>query len=239
MSIAVCLGHEIMLRHDRWQNVIPLLGDSCVDMVLTDPPYSQVTHSGARTGHGDMELLSVEKGLFSSFDLDEQREWLSAVSRVSRRWVIATMDFLHVVPLAISPPSGLRFVRQGVWVKRGGAPQFTGDRPAQGWEAIAMFHRDGEKLRWNGNGRSSVFVEGVERGEHPTTKPLKLWRLLVELFSDPGDFILDPFAGSGTTLLAAKETGRWALGIEEQARWCDVAKRRLAQEMLFGARGNP
>lgn len=68
---------------------------------------------------------------------------------------------------------------------------------------------------------------------HPTQKPLPLMRELVSLFTDPGETILDPFMGSGTTLRAAKDLGRKAIGIELEEKWCEVAARRLAQGVLL------
>jgi DNA modification methylase len=68
--------------------------------------------------------------------------------------------------------------------------------------------------------------------EHPTQKPIALLKDLISLFTDPGDTILDPFAGSGTTLVAARDLGRKAIGIELDPRWCAVAKKRLSQNLL-------
>jgi site-specific DNA-methyltransferase (adenine-specific) len=69
-----------------------------------------------------------------------------------------------------------------------------------------------------------------ERGAgntHPTTKPLNLCRWLVRLVTPPGGLVLDAFAGSGTTLLAARAEGRRAVGVELSARYCAIARKRL------------
>jgi len=88
-------------------------------------------------------------------------------------------------------------------------------------------------MRWNGGGRHAVWTElKVANNLHPTEKPLSLLRRLLLLFSDAGEMILDPFMGSGTTLCAAKDLGRRAIGIEIEERYCEIAAKRLAQEML-------
>jgi site-specific DNA-methyltransferase (adenine-specific) len=69
-------------------------------------------------------------------------------------------------------------------------------------------------------------------GRHPCEKPLPLLRHMIEASTRPGNLILDPFAGSGSTLDAARQTGRPAIGIEKDERWCEYAARRLSQEVL-------
>lgn len=68
--------------------------------------------------------------------------------------------------------------------------------------------------------------------QHPNEKPLPVMHRLVDGMSLPDQVVLDPFAGSGTTLRAAKDLGRRAVGVEIEERWCEVAVRRLAQEVL-------
>ena len=72
-----------------------------------------------------------------------------------------------------------------------------------------------------------------ERLGHPTPKPLALIRFMVEISARPDSVILDPFMGSGTTLLAAKLEGRRAIGIEVNQEYCDIAVERLRQRVLF------
>ena len=66
-----------------------------------------------------------------------------------------------------------------------------------------------------------------------TSKPEGLMIELVRLFTDPGELVLDPFMGSGTTLVAAKQLGRRAIGIELEEKYCEIAAKRLAVEYLF------
>ena len=67
---------------------------------------------------------------------------------------------------------------------------------------------------------------------HPCPKPLKTMKWAVNLGSEPNDTILDPFMGSGTTLRAAKDLGRKAIGIEIEEAYCEIAANRMAQEVF-------
>src|SRR5690606_5164764 len=94
--------------------------------------------------------------------------------------------------------------------------------------------------RWNGGGTHAVWSHpivlnrtGSDPRLHTTQKPEPLLLELVALFSDPGDTILDPFSGSGTTLVAARRLGRRAIGIEREERYCEVIAQRLAQGALW------
>jgi site-specific DNA-methyltransferase (adenine-specific) len=130
---------------------------------------------------------------------------------------------------------GLDYVRACIWDKVDSAPQFTGDRPASAAEAIVVSHARGSK-NWNGGGGRNVFRHAVNavRGAkpHPTTKPEPLMAELIALFTDPGDLILDPFGGSGTTAVAAKRLGRRCILIEREEKYCAVAVSRLRQGAL-------
>lgn len=76
-----------------------------------------------------------------------------------------------------------------------------------------------------------------ERGEyntHPTVKPLALMRYLVRLITPPGGIVLDPFTGSGTTLIASKLEGFFYLGIEREQQYCEIARKRVEQAQMQG-----
>jgi site-specific DNA-methyltransferase (adenine-specific) len=68
---------------------------------------------------------------------------------------------------------------------------------------------------------------------HKSQKPIRLMKAIVKKFTDEGQLIIDPFMGSGSTLLACKRLGRKAIGIEISQKWCDVAIKRLSQMEIF------
>jgi DNA modification methylase len=209
------------------RELVPQLDD--VDHVITDPPYDVHTHQSARSGYrkGVVLRLAID---FAPLDIGRVAPMLL---RVSRRWVVCfcSLEMLGTY----RDVAGDAWVRAGFWRRTDGAPQFTGDRPGQPGEALAICHRAGRK-RWNGGGRHGYYEFGVERRDgrlHPTQKPEALMLAILSDFTDPGDVVLDPFAGSGTTLVACKRLGRRAIGIEMDRRYCDAIVSRLRQAALF------
>jgi site-specific DNA-methyltransferase (adenine-specific) len=130
--------------------------------------------------------------------------------------------------------AGLRYIRTGFWVRVNSAPQFSGDRPAQGVEACVICHAAGAALAWNGGGRPATWTGPIVNSAaseriHSSPKPEWLMQAQVADFTSPGEVVLDPFAGSGTTLVAAKQLGRRALGFERDPTFHRSASSRLAR----------
>ena len=233
--------------------VLPTMPEKCVDNCVGDPPYSGVTHAAAAAAaaaaarplpDGSVRRVYNSQANGFGFDClaDGQRESLAAeYARLTKRWVLMFSDQEGAGEwVAANRAAGLDHVRIGQWVKEGQAPQFTGDRPGNGAEACVVAHATGRK-RWNGGGGWAVWHHpiaaleakrsGEGRSEHITPKPLSLMLELVELFTDPGDVILDPFCGSGTTGVACLRLGRRFIGIEKDAKYAAVATERLAAEV--------
>jgi len=81
--------------------------------------------------------------------------------------------------------------------------------------------------------RSVIYCRSTHRkAVHPTQKPVSVVEMLVKYSSNPGDTIIEPFMGSGTGLIAAKNTGRFAIGIDNQEWCCEIAAKRLSQEVF-------
>ena len=194
-----------------------------VDVVMTDPPYGKATHGGARSVHAVARPM-VDFAPIAGGDLVR---FCRRFVELANRWVILTCEWQHAACLEAA---GAPLVRLGVWVKPNGAPQFTGDRPATGWEAVAILHRDGAK-HWNGGGHRAVWTCPIEQGEHPTQKPERLVTEWVRSFTDSQETILDPFMGSGTTGVAAVKRGRRFIGVEIEEKYFRLAARRIADAL--------
>jgi site-specific DNA-methyltransferase (adenine-specific) len=200
-----------------------------VDAVVTDPPYADKTHKGARTGNGNDVLID-----FDHISNEQAIEFAKHFVSIATGWVVMTCDWMHTAEIAREMPD--EFIRAGVWIKPNGMPQFTGDRPAMGWESVAMLHRKGKK-EWNGGGRHAVWNVPKVHGNHPTEKPIALIESFVDLFSNREATILDPFMGSGTTGVACMNLQRKFIGIEREQKYFDIACKRIEQaqkqERLF------
>jgi site-specific DNA-methyltransferase (adenine-specific) len=197
---------------------MPKIGD--VDVIITDPPCNPKTHKGARSA----KSLATSQIDFDSLTEQQFIEFCGNAVAQARRWVVMSCAWQHAAELE---KAGVPLVRLGVWHKPNGAPQFTGDRPGMGWEAIAILHREGRK-RWNGGGHHAVWVCNVERGEHPTQKPLPLLLDWITKFTEPGELVLDPFMGSGTTGVACERLGLRFIGIEKDPKYFEMACARVA-----------
>ena len=228
------------------RDVLPTLPDRCVEHVITDPPYSDLVHKSVRSSGRNNMADRAEFGCrtrrcvdltFGHLGAPLRRHVARESARIATRWVMAFSDVESCWLWRISlEAAGLDYVRTCEWRRLNGAPQFTGDRPASSFEAITLAHPRGRK-RWNGGGKQGCYEFPIvlNRGgknprEHTTQKPLDLMLALVADFSDPGDIILDPFCGSGTTLVAALRLGRRCIGIEREAKWAELSRDRCAAE---------
>lgn len=222
------------------------LDDASVDHFLTDPPYASEIYerckknparSSKKGGENTVNesLAAMTKGAVGS--IDEVLVSVAAeVGRLTKRWALV---FCNVEALSMwraeLEQATMRYIRCGIWVRRG-LPQFSGDRPSQGFEACAITHASSEKLRWNGGGQWAVWEHprsmGKQRPSHPCPKPLALMERLVLDFTERGDLICDPFAGSGTTAVAALMHGRRFIGWERDPEFFADAARRIAGSQI-------
>lgn len=220
----------VTIYHGDCLEILPQLRAS-FDVVLTDPPFFMpATHYQSRVkwqrSWSDTSVLAA----FWASVLD------AAVPKMRQTGHFLT--FCNGDSYPVFYPEMYRrfdFLKSIVWDK--------------GHVGLGRVWRNQHELviaaRWN---ESTFHEDGVLRAdvvrfeatpsadrEHPVEKPDSLLRWLLEPVTRPGDVVLDPFAGSGSTLSAAKQAGRRAIGIEGEERYCEVAAMRCSQEVLFAA----
>ena len=224
----------VTLYHGDCLDILPQLEP--VDHVITDPPYEVEAHTNARrlNAQHDIRDYVIE---FSAITEEVRERFTAECGRLSRGWVLVFCQSEAIGSWRRAlETGGCAWKRAQAWVKPDSAPQFTGDRPAVGFECIATAWAGSGKSKWNGGGKRGVYEHCVNNfgrltagRPHPTMKPLPLMTELVTLFTDQGETILDPFAGSGTTGVAAKLNGRKAILIEREGKYCEIAAKRLRE----------
>lgn len=214
------------------------LASGSVDHVITDPPYAKVVVTSAKAAPSGTIGGAKTRDLGYDGLTDAHVEAVSReVARLAKRWALIFCDAESLTKWRCAlEGGGMTHARMGAWVAPNCTPQFTGDRPGTGWEAceIAHAHAHG-RWRWNGGGLPAVWIvprpsnasEERRATGHPTPKPLPLFETLVSQFTDPGETILDPFAGSGTTGCACIRLGRNFVGWEKSPAYYEIAKKRL------------
>lgn len=100
-------------------------------------------------------------------------------------------------------------------------------RPDEGLRELALFAGAGGGMEWNGGGRHAFWSIPKIEGEHPTTKPLPLVLSFINLFNPEDGRVIDPFLGSGTTLVACKKLGIRGVGIEKEEKYAEIAVKRI------------
>lgn len=234
----------IQIFHGDCREILPQLEP--VDLVLTDPPYGETSLEWDRVcaGWNDLARINGSGSLwcFGSLRMfmmqaDSWRFWNFAQDVI---WEKQNGSGFHADRFKRVHEHICHFYR-GSWADVYKSPVFTMDatartvrkkgRPTHTGHIDAtpyISHDGGPRLK------TSVFYEPNCHGyaAHPTQKPVALAVPLIQYSCSPGGTILDPFMGSGTTLRAAKDLGRKAIGIEIEEKYCEIAVNRLRQEVL-------
>ena len=222
----------------------------CVDMIFADPPYF-LSNGGISCQTGKM--VSVNKGDWDKSSGPEvnhkfNRTWLEACQKVLRPngtiWVSGTAHVIHSIGFAMQQ-LGYKILNDITWVKPNPPPNlscryFTHATETVIWAAKNtnsrhLFHYQEMRRMNNGKQMKSVWpilppaTQEKEFGKHPTQKPLELLRRILLANSNPGDLILDPFMGSGTTGVAAALLKRKFIGIELESQYIKTAEKRICQ----------
>jgi site-specific DNA-methyltransferase (adenine-specific) len=236
----------ITIYHGDCLEIIPTLQPESVDLLWTDPPY------GHANGEKDLASSRIgvkggRKGTLDTIQNDRQEDWERLIPEFLKLSVpVLKSDCCCCCCCGGGGPSP-SFARTALWMDewfsffhavvwdKSARGNGLGWRYRRNYEFVMVAHKKGGKLAWADD---KVAVPNIIRTKpdentlHPTTKPVDLVAHFIKWHTKPGDLVLDPFMGSGTTLRAAKDLGRRAIGIEIEERYCEIAVRRLAQENL-------
>ena len=229
----------ITIYNARCEDVLPQI--ESVDVTVTSPPYNllkPVTPSGL-LAETPRKKSSGYDSIEDNLSEDEYQKWMSDVfNRVYEKtknimWINHKTRFKNRI--GIHPLSFLKLPLfcEIIW-DRFGSTMLNAKRYAVSHESIFGF---GNPEYWNRELDSLGTVWRIlpERqvDSHPCPFPVTIPKRLIESSCKEGGIVLDPFMGSGTTLRAAMDLGKKAIGIEVSERYCEVAANRLRQKVLF------
>lgn len=235
--------------------VMARLPAASVDVIFADPPYNlQLQHALMRPNQTQVDAVDDHWDQFASFaEYDAfTRSWLTACRRVLKDdgtiWVIGSYHNIYRVG-AILQDLGYWLLNDVVWVKHNPMPQFRGVRFTNAHETLLWAKRSRGQKRYTFNyhalkafnggkqmrsdwalplctGRERLRVNGEKL--HSTQKPEALLERVLLASTAPGDTVLDPFFGTGTTGAVARRLGRRFIGIEREAVYVEAARARIA-----------
>jgi modification methylase len=233
------------------------LPDACVDMVFADPPYNlQLGGDLFRPEGGRVDACDDDWDKFTSFAAYDEftRAWLGEARRILKPngtlWVIGSYHNIFRVGAALQD-AGYWILNDIVWRKANPMPNFRGTRFTNAHETLIWASRS-EDSRYTFNYQAMKALNdelqmrsdwtlpicsGGERVKdgghkaHPTQKPESLLYRVLLACTNPGDVVLDPFFGTGTTGAVARRLGREWIGIEREKKYVRVARERIASTL--------
>ena len=256
---AITNYHDTILQGDTIARMKEL-PEKSVDLIFADPPYNlQLEGELHRPDQSKVDACDDAWDQFGSFaDYDKfSREWLGAARRLLKDngsiWVIGSYHNIYRVG-SIMQDLGFWFLNDIVWRKSNPMPNFRGRRftnahetmlwcsKSRGQNSYTFNYEAMKALNDDLQMRSDWLLPLCTGGErlkddkgqkvHPTQKPESLLHRVLLASSKPGDVVLDPFFGTGTTGAVAKKLGRRFIGIERDPAYIAAAKKRIAQVSL-------
>jgi len=247
------------ILHDDCVAAMARLPDASIDMIFADPPYNlQLGGDLFRPEGGRVDAVDDDWDKFATFsDYDDfTRAWLAEARRILKPngtlWVIGSYHNIYRVGAALQD-LGYWILNDIIWRKSNPMPNFRGTRFTNAHETL-IWASHGEDSRYTFNyramkalngelqmrsdwvipicaGAERVKTDGVKA--HPTQKPEALLYRVLLACTHPGDVVLDPFFGTGTTGAVARRLGRRWIGIERETRYIGVARERVAATLAL------
>ena len=239
----------ITLYHGDARAILPTLASGSVDFVFTDPPYGHNNNNGGDLIHRwEAALGRLPCGEDPPLARPIANDGVEANDLI--RWAFREWDRLlspgcccccccggggpdpQFARWSLWLDEAIGFKQMVVWDK---GPMGMGWHYRRSYETVLVGEKPGAACRWFDE---TDRIENIVRDcpkiipgakDHPTPKPVRLAEHFIRLHTLPGQLVLDPFAGAGSTLLAAKNGGRKAIGIEIEEKFCAMAARRFGQ----------
>lgn len=243
-----------VIYHGDCREVLPALG-AVPDLVIADPPYGELSHGWDSWPVGWLEAVAATGtrsmwcfGSARMFDTHhgEFEGWRFSQDVI---WDKETAATGGVVDRFVRSHEHIRHYYRGTWSD----VHHEAQKVVAPWAVKGRrVNRPATEKAWHGDRNASSWVDDgtrymltvlrvdnlVKSALHPTEKPLGVLLPLLLYGCPPGGLVLDPTCGSGSTLRAAKDSGRSSIGIEADERYCEIAASRLAQGALpFGEAG--
>lgn len=217
----------VTIYHGDCLEIMPLL-EAKIDLVLTDPPYNHYDTGGVEIKRGrKKEYKTIKEKWDNEFKPRDIFGWLYDKQSLVFCSFILLDEWLRLAKetdclrqlLAMEQKNPIPTIR----------PLYC-----HSLQYILWLNPKGKTPIFNGKGHGSLFsyINQECHGLHPARKPLSVIKALVSNHSDTDNLVVDPFMGSGTTLRAAKDLGRKAIGIEIEEKYCEIAANRCRQEVL-------
>lgn len=225
--------------------VLKTIPDESVDCILTDPPYNL----GLFMHNRNTNLVKMRDNQFAyaGWDNIEYEEWCSNMreflkecSRIlkPKGTLISFMSIIKVESfIRFAEEVGFYYKTTGIWHKKNPMPRNMNLQFVNSTESWVYFINRGTSGTFHNNGKvvhdyleSSVTpLSEKKHGKHPTQKPLSIMKQLINLTTNEGDIVLDPFMGSGSSCVAAALLNRNFIGIELNESYFDITSKRLEE----------
>lgn len=224
--------------------VLQATASNSIDAVITDPPYNLGSFMKCRAHNlGNMRANNFVDAGWDNAGVDEWEALMAGLFTELARVTIkggALIVFMAAIKVEtvvrLAQQSGWYYKTTGIWHKTNPMPRNMNLHYINSVESWIYFTNGTRTGTFNNEGKAlHDYIEtGLtpvcekRHGKHPTQKPLALMRHFIETLTHPGQTVLDPFAGSGSTLVAAMELGRESVGIELDPQYHQLIKDRLA-----------
>lgn len=236
------MADSILYNEDCIRAMKRLANDS-IDLILTDPPYNLGNFMKGR----DTNLKKMRDNFFGAAGWDDlsfedweksMDEFFQESQRVLKKGsaMLVFMSIIKVETLMrIAERHGLYYKTTGIWHKLNPMPRNMNLHFVNSTEAWIYFTYGKKTGTFNNDGKvlhdfveTAVVANGERKlGKHPTQKPVQLMEFFIQVLTNEGDMVLDPFMGSGSAGVAAKRNNRHFTGVEIDEKYFQIATRRI------------